>query len=41
VKRVIDHQDYLWKLVAFGEIAGFAYLFWAVSSAAHISLAGL
>ena len=41
VKRVLDPQDYMWKLIAFGEIAGFAYLFWAISYAAHINLAGL
>ena len=31
-------QDYTWKLVAISEIAGFSYLFWAVSNAAHVGL---
>jgi hypothetical protein len=35
VKRIAASQDHMWKLVALGEIAGFAYLFWAVSYAAH------
>ena len=38
MKRAINLHDYAWKLVALSEIAGFAYIFWAVSNAAHVRL---
>jgi hypothetical protein len=39
--RGFDPHDYTWKLVAVTEVAGFAYLFWAVWYAAHVGLASL
>jgi len=38
VKRAIHLNDFAWKFVALSEIAGFAYLFWAVSNATHVRL---
>lgn len=38
LKRVFDPLNCAWMLLACVEVAGFAYLFFAISNAAHASM---